>query len=111
VIIAAGADVNSRSPEIAGGNVPLEEAIENGHYDVAKTLLAAGADVNARCGSGQVPLHKAAILGDERIVQLLLDNGADTHAADYYGTAADWARRGNRGHIADLIDSKAGEGR
>jgi hypothetical protein len=110
VMIAAGADVDSRSPDIDGGNVPLEEAIEKGHYNVIEMLLAAGADVNARRGSGQVPLHRAAILGDEKTVQLLLDNGADTRAADYFGTAADWARRFKREHIANLIESQAGAG-
>ena len=104
--IEIGADVNSRSPEIDGGNVPIEEAIEKGHCAVIEALLAAGADVNARSHDGKVPLHKAAVLADERIVQLLLDSGADTHATDCLGTPADWARRFGRPQIAELIESR-----
>lgn len=104
--IEMGVDINGRSPENDGGNVPLEEAIQYGHYAVIKALLAAGANVNIRGPYGQTPLCRAAVLADQRIIQLLLDNGADAHAANYSGTAADWARQFNRHQIAEFIESR-----
>jgi uncharacterized protein len=104
--IEMGADINGRSPVNDGENVPLEEAIQYGHYAVIKALLAAGANVNIRGPYGQTPLCRAAVLADQRIIQLLLDNGADAHAANYAGTPADWARRFNRHEIAEFIESR-----
>ena len=104
-LIAAGANVNSRSHENDGARVPIEEAIAEGHAEVVRLLLNSGADVNAVASGGKVPLHMAATIGSENIVKLFLSNGADPTAADYYGTAADWARRIKRDEIANLIES------
>ena len=104
--IAAGANPNRRSHEIDGENTPLEVAIENGHYDVVKALLAIGVDVNARSRYRKTPLHTAAILSDERTVKLLLDNGADLSASDCLDqTPAKWARRFNKNEMADFIEA------
>ena len=52
-------------------------------------------------------VHLVIPLGSKLYLQnWLLDNGADSHASDYLGTPADWARRFNRGDIADFIASQ-----
>ncbi|HCR38575.1 MAG TPA: hypothetical protein DIV80_03745 [Synergistaceae bacterium] len=50
------------------------------HLDIARTLIEAGADVNAKDIQGWTPLHEAAEAGRTDIVQLLLDHGADVNA-------------------------------
>jgi uncharacterized protein YwqG len=71
----------------AGGNVKSTD--EHGrsllHHvrdaRVAKKLLDAGLDVNARSRYNRTPLHTAATVGDVALVQLYIDRGADLDAA------------------------------
>ena len=60
----------------------LHAAAETGQTAVAKTLLAAGADVNARTEAGQTPLHLAVQNGHAAAAELLLSAGADVNAKD-----------------------------
>ena len=52
-----------------------------GQDEVAKLLVAAGADVNARKGDRTCPLHDAAQSGSKTIAALLLAKGADVNAS------------------------------
>ncbi len=56
-LIAAGVDVNA----LAQGRFspPLHDAIEHGRTEMARRLIAAGADVNHDIGCGQTPLFHA----------------------------------------------------
>ena len=66
----------------------LLAAAEAGHIEVVKTLLAAGADVNAAAsiGSGyQTALQAAASKGHDEIAKILLAAGADVNAPDFNG--------------------------
>jgi ankyrin repeat protein len=70
-----------------GGQTPLHNACEHGHFDAAKLLLGAGADVNAADKLGVTPLMKACAGTKERppqpqLVKLLLDAGANAEARD-----------------------------
>lgn len=78
------------------GQTPLILAAENGSLSAVKALVAAGADVNARTGSGLTALIGAAYVGEIEIVRVLCENGADVniptnagvtplHAAAEYG--------------------------
>ena len=51
-----------------------------GHMDVVRALLAAGADVNARNNYGDTPLHEASCHGHMDVVRALLAAGADLGA-------------------------------
>ncbi|MBV9300893.1 MAG: ankyrin repeat domain-containing protein [Acidobacteriaceae bacterium] len=67
------------------GDTPLCCAATYGRKDVAKLLLARGADVNAKGGHGTTPLHDAALLGHKDVAELLLASGADVRATDTFG--------------------------
>lgn len=69
-----------------------------------RSLIAAGADVNARYEDGATPIHIAARLGTPDIVRCLVRNGADVNAKDKYGdTARDDAKTVGHAEIKHLI--------
>ncbi len=73
--IAAGADATGIDAEFRMPLITLAALI--GDLDVARALLDAGADAEARGEDGRTPLHAAAFAGHLPIVQLLLEAGAD----------------------------------
>jgi len=79
-LLADGADIARASgvSRLTG----LHAAVGTGKTDVAKTLLAAGADANARTEAGQTPLHLAVQNGHAEAAKLLLASGADVNAKD-----------------------------
>lgn len=99
VLLAAGADVSAvaRNPMQV---TALHSAVaDGGDARIARALVAAGADVNARQRHGWTPLHGAADSGDAGLVELLLARGADPDAKHDGGkTALDVARE--KGHAA-----------
>ena len=87
-LILAGADMEARRKTRCGGGTPLFMAIRTNHWsgdgslDVARALIRAGADVNARAARNNTlyrdtPLHHAANFGHVEMINLLLDAGAD----------------------------------
>ena len=57
-----------------------------GGIEIAKTLLAHGANVNTTSPGNQwTPLHEAVCVGDFRVARLLLQNGANPDAKDKSG--------------------------
>jgi Ankyrin repeats (many copies) len=77
----------------AGGSTPLMLTPDP---RIARRLIAAGADVNARNQSAATPLIHAAGSCNLEVVRLLLQSGADVHARDVSEgrTALDWALAG-----------------
>ncbi|HUW31747.1 MAG TPA: ankyrin repeat domain-containing protein [Planctomycetota bacterium] len=65
-----------------GGYTQLHQAAQTGNEVIARRLIEAGADVNARVSSGQTPLHHAAAAHVSSIVMLLIKGGADVNAKD-----------------------------
>ena len=55
---------------------PLHWAAERDHVDVARALLDAGADLEARTSWGATPLDWAATMGSSKVADLLLARGA-----------------------------------
>jgi uncharacterized protein len=72
----------------SSGWTPLFSSAGWGHMDVAKTLLAHGADVNAVSLHGNTALHSAASAGNAEIATLLLDHGAHVDVGTDDGTTA-----------------------
>jgi ankyrin repeat protein len=73
-LIAAGANIEYNNPVTA-----LRWASLNGHLDVVKEMLKAGADVHS---SDDAALYNASCNGHLEIVKELLKAGADVHADD-----------------------------
>ena len=72
------AEVDRR--EDAYGKTPLMAASEEGHEEVCRVLLDAGADVDASEEKGRCALYYACAHGHTSTAQLLLDHGADVSA-------------------------------
>jgi len=78
-LIAAGVDVNEKSPVVANGNdgqTPLLVASFLGHTEIVRSLLAAGA--NPRINDyllKATPIHKAAYSGNAGALLALRDDG------------------------------------
>lgn len=75
-----GTKVDARTPQ---DESPLMMACLRGHADIARQLVARGADVNK---TGWTPLHYAATNGHLRIMQMLLDEDAYIDAESPNGT-------------------------
>jgi uncharacterized protein len=74
-LIAEGAPVDERYPIVNGFNdahTPLLVAARDGHTEIARLLLEAGADVNAvEPTFGAVPLHKAVYNGHVELTDMI----------------------------------------
>ena len=57
--------------------IVIVSAAMNGNKDIAKTLLKAGAEVDAVDSDGKTPLMIAVINGHQELVEILLRSGAD----------------------------------
>lgn len=66
-------------------NPPLVLALKRGNYEVAKSLIIAGANVNGKGFRGFTPLHWACILRFNDIIELLLMHGADPQIKNAFG--------------------------
>ncbi|WP_137896650.1 ankyrin repeat domain-containing protein [Ramlibacter sp. 2FC] len=98
LLIARGADVNKP------GWAPLHYAATHGHLELMQLLLDEHAYIDAESPNGSTPLMMAAHYGTPQAVQLLLDAGADPLLKNRLGLSAiDFAFRGNRKDVADLI--------
>ena len=88
---------------------PLHHAAENGDIKMAKALIDAGADVNAKDRLvGKTPLRHAAENGDMKMAKALIDAGADVNAKDRFFTLLHIAAGNGHTETAQtLIDAGA----
>jgi ankyrin repeat protein len=102
-LLDAGADVNLPSRE-SMKVTPLASAAAAKQTELARVLIAHGANVNARAASGHVPLHEAAANGNVELVKLLIDSGADANAKTDDGkTPLAFAIEYKRDEVVDLL--------
>ena len=84
-LLAAGADVGARATDSDSSGrrryTPLHEAARTGNTVVIKLLLAAGAELHARNGTGATPLHWAATSA----IETLLAAGASPFTRNQHG--------------------------
>jgi ankyrin repeat protein len=110
LLLARGAD-----PAKASANamkvMPLHAAAAARSVPIARTLIAAGAPLDARQGSdetGFTPLMEAALNGQDELVELLLRHGANPDLRDAKEmSAADHARAGGYDALAQRLDEAA----
>ena len=85
------------------GDTPLHTAVRHS-TSMILTLLALGADVNARSGNGSTPVICAAHTGDVKTFELLVAKGADPLALENHGLSVfDTALRGRTPAMAAWI--------
>lgn len=108
-LLEAGADVNLASRETMKVT-PLASASAARQLEIARVLIAHGADVNARAANDFTPLHESAASGKIDFAKLLLEHGADLNARASDGkTPLDYARAQNREEIVELLSKYGGE--
>lgn len=81
--------------EFVEGGTPLLHAIQYSRFEAAKTLLALGADANAKDSKGRTALHRMLSKGiEKRFFYLFVEHGARGDIPDAAGrTVADIMRR------------------
>ncbi len=86
------------SPDTADGKgeTPILHLCRSGRADLAKKLLDAGADVNARAVDGSTPLTEAVQSRNTALVKMLLEAGADERVQKNPGeTLIEYAKKRN----------------
>jgi uncharacterized protein len=111
LLLERGSDARALSIN-AMRNTPLHAALAGPRgMEVARLLVDAGAEVNARQHGGYTALHAAAQHGDVALIDLLLDHGADPdQAAEDGRRPIDFARgQGHAEAAAHLVSRGAAE--
>ena len=103
-LLGAGAEVNTPSRE-SMKVTPLHSAAAARQVEIARVLIAHGANVNAtQADSGFTPLHEAALNGNLEFARLLLEHGADVNAKMKDGkTPLDFALEQNKSEMAPFL--------
>lgn len=103
-----GADLDYHCEEDA--TTSLHQAALNGHQNVARALLEAGANVDEEDNTGATPLHFAA---RKEMVEILISAGADLDHEDHAGRTPGHRALGcnNMVVVAALIDGCADRGK
>lgn len=78
-----GSSASASSPRLS-----LHRAVDEGDFAALKSLIDAGADLNARSNDEWTPLMLATIKGHTAMVEALLKNGADVNARNRKGWTA-----------------------
>lgn len=94
-LIAAGVDINLRDEST--DTTALDEAVKNGNRQMVRTLLDAGAEINARNSRGQTALMRLDTDASEELVWDLVAAGAKINLRDEDGDtalilAASWSK-------------------
>lgn len=89
-LLAQGADPNHRflhrQRDLSPYETPIIAAAENGHLEVIKILLKAGADIDAQnTANSQTALFKAVKHKHLKVITYLLDKGANPMAEQTFG--------------------------
>ena len=81
-LVKGGAEIDA---EDCSGLTPLQRAIDLGHGEPARSLLALGARVDQVNGKRQTALHIAAAAGHKHTIKMLITSGATIDAIDHAG--------------------------
>ncbi|MCW3098860.1 MAG: ankyrin repeat and protein 1 isoform [Chthonomonadaceae bacterium] len=87
-LLDAGMDLNAPGfvgNEYMGGHTPIFHAIQIGHQEMMRLLIARGARLDVRDVRGETPLHWAADSRGPEAMEILLDAGVEMDAVDSRG--------------------------
>lgn len=105
-LLAAGAEVNAASRETMK-LTPLASAMATAQNEIARTLIAHGANVNAKGASDVTPLHTAAARGNIEAATLLLQHGADINATTTDGKKpVSYAEERNHPEMVEFLKNR-----
>jgi len=90
-IVRGGSPPRGRRAPIPGGVSPLQYAAREGHLDVARLLIDAGADIGQRDPNDITPLLMAIMNGHSDVALFLIEAGADIDVSDWYGRTPLWS--------------------
>ena len=76
---------------IPGALTPLLYAARDGRLDAARTLVAAGADIEQADANGITPLLMAITNNHTDVARFLIERGANINVMDWYGRTPLWA--------------------
>ena len=89
---------------------PLHWAARYGRATIAATLIAAGAEVDAKSNNGETPLLLAALYGRAAVAAMLIAAGTDVNAKNNNGeTPLHWAASNGRATIAATLIAAGAE--
>lgn len=101
-----GADINEK----VSGKTTLMIASDRGYLDIVKTLLAKGAEVNAKSDDAKTALMAAAYNGHAEVIKVLLNAGADVNARNKWGTTAlTLAMNGGHPEVVPILEKAGGK--
>ena len=105
LVALAGLRVAAAAPPEA----PLADAARQGDWGAVRTLLEAGADVNARQGDGSTALHWASYRDNRQMAALLVRAGAEVNATNDLGVTPLWTacENGSAPLVAILLEAGA----
>ncbi|OQR81522.1 serine/threonine-protein phosphatase 6 regulatory ankyrin repeat subunit C-like [Thraustotheca clavata] len=86
VLIRAHASVRGNCGP--NGDSALHVAVQENHFQIARLLVHAQADINGTTGAGDTPLHIASMHGHIAMVAYLLRKGADVSKENLRGETA-----------------------
>lgn len=99
-----GVDPNKRGAKNWPPIVYVSRGDKGEHPEKVKSLLAYGAEINAKGPHGKTALHVAAKAGFTKVVKVLLENGADTSLKNDAGeTPLMVARKNKKKHVEALL--------
>jgi ankyrin repeat protein len=101
-LIERGADINANI--YASGETALLMALKRDQFEIARTLIVAGADVNLRKDGQRTPLMVAVEKGQSELAALMIEKRADVNARTDDGqTALKIAESNNQAPIVDIL--------
>lgn len=105
--IEEGIEVDLRFESREFRPTPLHTAVKFNQSDIAKLLIAEGADVNAKTENEVTPLMLATFGGSMELVELLIAEGADVNAeSSGQKTALDLAETENESDTPEQKEAK-----